>query len=57
VGTIPGALEFVSRPTGEDIAAMIDVVLEQCLEVEDDGRPSTSASEITPKVVCRAVCL
>ena len=27
VSTIPGAFEFVSRPTGEDIAAMIDVVL------------------------------
>src|SRR5207248_3651655 len=35
VSTIPCALEFVPRPTGDDVATMIDVVLEQGLEVEN----------------------
>src|SRR2546428_4635243 len=39
VRTIPCALEFVPRPTGEDIAAMIDVMLQQRLEVENHRPP------------------
>ena len=35
MSAIPRALELVARPTSDDVAAMIDVVLEEGLDVED----------------------
>ena len=35
VGTIPSTVELVAGATGQDLTAMIDVVLEEGLEVED----------------------
>ena len=46
------------RAPDDDLVAVLDEVLEHApSSVSTRGRPSTSASMITPNVVCICVCL
>ena len=52
-----GLAQLVLRAAGDDLALVVDVVVDQVAQAERLGTPSTSATMLTPNVVCICVFL